>query len=197
MNNWVGTVSGEKVDLLNPNLGSINIVDIATGLAKVSRFSGQIDRPYSVAEHSICVAKTVYEKTEDPVIALQGLLHDASEAYMGDTPKPVKNLVQPLWGDIETAIMNAVYYKWDIPRQMNYAVREADARWCLTEKLQLQPNGPSWDNTPWATVEPYSDTLHPAPSTGAVLLRFLLAFDLYTSLRRDVAERSGLERSAR
>jgi len=84
---WIGTVSGERLDYLNPLPERIRIEDIATGLSNgASRFVGQLEKRYTVAQHSVMVAYTVWVETKDPVISMQALLHDASEAYTGDCP---------------------------------------------------------------------------------------------------------------
>jgi hypothetical protein len=185
---WSGTVSGNLVDFLDPDPDSITALDIATGLAHVSRFSGQIERHYSVAAHSMCVARTVFHRTKDPIIALQGLLHDASEAYMGDCPSPLKRLLGPVWGDIEERLMHTIYDKWEIPRQMHYEVKDADKRWCITEKHYLQPNGPSWDGTAMHGVVPYplSKPLHPSKADRLIdAYMRLFAFYVATTPTRE------------
>lgn len=63
----------------------IVIEDIAHALALVNRFAGHTSRPISVAQHSVYVSRLC----EGPH-ALQALLHDASEAYLGDVTKWLK-----------------------------------------------------------------------------------------------------------
>lgn len=176
----IGTVSGKILDFRRPHPDDICIHDIATGLAQVARFSGQLDFHYSVAQHSICVARTVWRETCDPVIALQALLHDASEAYMGDCPSPLKALLQPGWGVFEGKLMDVIYTKYGVPTEMHYNVKEADARWCVTEKELLQIAGPSWNGTKMGTVEPYKfdAPLHPIP-TNRIERLFTEKFDEY------------------
>jgi 5'-deoxynucleotidase YfbR-like HD superfamily hydrolase len=49
------------------------------------RFAGQCRFFFCVAEHSIAVARLLPAN-----LKLFGLLHDASEAYLADLPRPVK-----------------------------------------------------------------------------------------------------------
>lgn len=87
---WITTYTGRKIELLSPNPEDISIQDIAKGLSNVCRFAGQIQDFYSVAEHSIHVARLLqdHSATWDTVVA--GLLHDAAEAYIGDITSPLK-----------------------------------------------------------------------------------------------------------
>ena len=39
---WLGTNSGQRIDLLNPKSDTITIEDIATGLSNACRFNGQL-----------------------------------------------------------------------------------------------------------------------------------------------------------
>lgn len=189
---WIGTTTGRKVNLLDPQVETISLEDIAIGLSNVCRFCGQLDRHYSVAEHSICVAHSAYLTTGCPVIALQGLLHDASEAYMGDCPTPVKQLIMETWGPIEEGLQNAVFDKWDIPRLMHYEVKDADRRWCLTEKLSLQPSGPSWDGPRWDGVAPIAQgPLHPA-AQHKIVERFFWNFNLFSDRCNQLADRKAI-----
>lgn len=74
---------------LDPRLEDIKITDIAHSLAMQCRFNGHILRFLSVAEHSVNVSYQVPE--ED---ALEGLLHDAAESYVGDLIRPLKMLTE-------------------------------------------------------------------------------------------------------
>lgn len=63
--------------------------DIMDGLSKICRYNGQINRFYSVAEHSVLVSLYA-EALGDQEAMLPALFHDAHEAYTGDIPSPHK-----------------------------------------------------------------------------------------------------------
>ena len=104
--NKVRTVSGKYIDLFNLTPEDIDIEDIAYGLAHTARFGGQTRRYYSVAEHAIVVSVNLPLE-----LKLAGLLHDASEAYIGDMPSPVKNRL-PDYKYLEDHIMSVVAQKY-------------------------------------------------------------------------------------
>jgi len=60
-----------------------------------------------------------------------------------------------------------VYQKFELPTTTHYTIKIADKRWTLTEKLQLQPNGPSWDGTDFADVTPFEYVIDPLGSSFA------------------------------
>lgn len=78
------TYTGKHVNPLDLRSEDIDIRDIAHALAQCNRFAGQAKRPISVAQHSVYVSRLC---EEDPCMAL---LHDASEAYLGDVTKWLK-----------------------------------------------------------------------------------------------------------
>lgn len=84
-NPYLRTASGKKFYPLHPDPDQICIEDIASGLSKICRYAGQIPKFYSVAEHSVEVARLLPQSHK-----LAGLLHDASEAYLVDIPSPLK-----------------------------------------------------------------------------------------------------------
>lgn len=63
-----------------PNWGAI-----AISLARINRWNGNTSRPYSVAEHSIRVARIL-----PAGLKLAGLIHDAAESFIGDLPYPIR-----------------------------------------------------------------------------------------------------------
>lgn len=85
------TASGMRVNVLDPDPATIVLEDIASGLSRQSRFLGQIRRFYSVAEHSIYVALLC----ADGSLIKTALLHDATEAFLGDVPATLRAL--PAW----------------------------------------------------------------------------------------------------
>jgi len=75
--------SGASVDVLTP--GPLDVHDIAWGLAHQHRFNGHLQQPIDVATHSIALCALVPNKWR-----LRALLHDASEALLGDIVRPLK-----------------------------------------------------------------------------------------------------------
>lgn len=113
------TFSGKFIDLFDPKPDDITLEDIAHGLACCNRFAGHTKRPITVAQHSVYVARV-----SD---SLQGLLHDASEAYLGDMTKWLKE--SPELGhyrDVEDKLQRIIYQKYGCPEEMTPEVAYAD-----------------------------------------------------------------------
>lgn len=87
--NWIETISGQKVSLLDPTEEAIHINDIAHALSRICRYSGHTPEFYSVAEHSIVGSFFIPEPYK-----LSFLLHDAHEAYIGDMVSPLKRTIK-------------------------------------------------------------------------------------------------------
>lgn len=138
---WIETATGRKVHPLTPRADEICIEDIAHALANQCRFSGHTKYHYSVAQHSVYVSRLV-----PPEHALWGLLHDASEAYLIDLPRPIKH--QSAFGDaftaIEKGIEAAVAEAFGLALPMPAAVKQADSAMLLAEKRDLMPNVQEW-----------------------------------------------------
>lgn len=119
----IRTYSGHYFDVFDPNPDHIEIEDIAHSLSLLCRFAGHIKSFYSVAEHSIWVANKV-----DKTHALTALLHDASEAYLIDLPKPIKDEI-PQYLEIENHLMKVIALKlgfqYPFPEQVKIQDRSA------------------------------------------------------------------------
>lgn len=92
---WIRTFTGIHFNVQDPDPAMVRIEDIAHHLSLECRWGGACSRHYSVAEHSIWVArfakKMVPEQQQD-LACIHGLLHDAHEAYLKDIPTPLKAL---------------------------------------------------------------------------------------------------------
>ena len=87
---WISTQAVKQFNFINPKVEDIHILDIARALSNICRFGGHTSSFYSVAEHSIITAEILEQKNANKITVLAGLLHDATEAYMGDMPRPIK-----------------------------------------------------------------------------------------------------------
>lgn len=111
---WVGTietVSGNYADLLDLQPSQVDVWDIATSLSNICRFNGHLPSFYSVAEHCVRVAWWLKDNGYDDEIILTGLLHDASEAYVGDLMRPLKRLpeMEAVFKPIEERVMSVIH----------------------------------------------------------------------------------------
>ena len=101
---WQRMLSGRRLDLLDPSPIDVEILDIAHGLARVSRWNGQTKGiyPLSVAQHSLLVEKIM--SLNAPKLErrwrLAALLHDAPEYVIGDMISPFKYALGGIYRDI-------------------------------------------------------------------------------------------------
>lgn len=126
----IQTFTGIYFDFTDPEGSVIDIRDIAHGLANLCRFNGQTSKFYSVAQHCVLMAGF---GAADP---FEMLMHDAHEAYVGDMPSPLKQLI-PDYKEIEKRVEAAVRRRFGLPPVMSPAVKEADLRMLLTEQQAL------------------------------------------------------------
>jgi hypothetical protein len=174
---WIETYCGIKFYFLNPTPEMVNIKDIAHSLSLQCRFSGHTNRFYSVAEHSVRVSRFLFSTYGDYRLALQGLLHDASEAYLLDVPSPVK---QHLGGykSMEDKLQEVILNKYHAGWPMDARTKDADAILLKNEARYLLPSkGRSWvDHYPTTEefgMEPMCDAPTVAEETFLAWFFFL------------------------
>lgn len=112
---------------------------IAHALSQLCRWTGQTLKFFSVAQHCVIVSKIV-----PPEHALAGLLHDASEAFIGDVSRPLKyalNEAAPgMLSDIEDRLHAAIAKRYGFPFPYDPSVKLADNVSLATEKRDILPN---------------------------------------------------------
>jgi uncharacterized protein len=132
----ITTSSGRFFDILKPEEYEYDIEEIATALSNLCRYTGHVNRFYSVAEHSVLVSRIVPEH-----LALAGLLHDASEAFLGDVSSPLKKLL-PEYKAIENRVQQAIASSFGIGDGFESTeVHEADKRMYWQERQSVADNG--------------------------------------------------------
>ncbi len=142
---WMQTFTGRQFWPLDPRPDEVEILDIAHALANLCRYGGHCRRFYSVAEHSVLLTRAVA-----PEYRLLALLHDASEAYLVDLPRPVK-LSMPEYKAIEQVVMVAICERFGLALpglDANRALGRFDRRILLDEQAQNMATPPvAWSAT--------------------------------------------------
>lgn len=133
-NSWIRTYSGKKFYPLNPEPNKIDIIDIAHALSNVCRYTGHCNSFYSVAEHSYYVSQYA---------GIEGLMHDAPEAYIADFSKPIKHLISN-YKDIESNLEKVIFQKFNLQFPLPGLVKEFDDKLLHTEMSQIM-NGADFD----------------------------------------------------
>lgn len=144
---WMLTYTGKHFWPLDPRPEDIDIRDIIHHLAMTCRWGGATKFHYSVAQHCVLVCDAVFWRSKNllapPDIckewALWGLLHDASEAYLGDMVRPLKR--QPGMGYYrlaEEAVMKCVCSHFGMSyHHMPEVVKKIDNALIYTEARDL------------------------------------------------------------
>lgn len=130
---FIITFTGKRVDLLEPAAAMIEPADIAHSLSMQCRFNGHTRAFYSVAQHSYIVADLVPEQWQ-----LQALLHDATEAYVGDVVSPLKQAL-PEFRQIEMRVWHAICARFNIDPVLPSCIHDADLAALATERRDLMP----------------------------------------------------------
>jgi hypothetical protein len=166
INTWV---TGRSIDLLNPRVEDIFIEDIAASLSKLNRFTGYTSRTYTVAEH--CLLGLDYLPAWE---RFEYLMHDASEAYLGDVSGPLKSLKEmDGYNVLECRWMFAIAERFGLKKKTPGGVKLTDQRMLLTEMRDLRGRRPLWGDK----VKPFPCHLPTtAPSAEMVERMFLEAF---------------------
>lgn len=87
---WVVTVSGRRLNPLDPDLTLIDPADIGHNLACINRYCGATARPISVAQHAVFVSFLAEHFGNGANAAYHGLHHDDAEYLLGEVTKWLK-----------------------------------------------------------------------------------------------------------
>ncbi len=105
------TCSHKMFDPLDPEIELIDIGDIAHALSMLCRANGHFRSFYSVGMHCVNCANEAIARGYSRRVQLACLLHDASEAYLSDVTRPVKEEL-PQYKLIEEPLQNLIWNKF-------------------------------------------------------------------------------------
>lgn len=111
MSNYITTYIGKHFEPASPDPDMIYIEDIAHALSLITRGNGHVKTFWSVGEHCINCAKEARAEGLSDRLVLACLLHDASECYMSDIPRPFKKEL-PEYQTHENHLLDLIYTKF-------------------------------------------------------------------------------------
>lgn len=133
---FMQTYTGRKYWPMDPKPHEVYIEDIAHSLSLQCRYAGHCIKFLSVAEHSVLIARYLAAK-HAPEVALAGLLHDASEAYCVDIPRPLKPYLTN-YKEIEESNWKAIAARYRLSAEIPAEVHDADNRIIADELVNLR-----------------------------------------------------------
>lgn len=190
---WIATASGGFWSILDPHPQDVRIRDIAAGLSRSCRYSGQIREEvdfYSVAEHSILMLEWLegqgrIRTAED---GLRILLHDGSEGYLVDMATPVK-AVLPEFRVIENRTQAAIDMAFGVEastlsrteiKSIDVRIRMDEREALINEPALSEQKRVVWDHTPdMAGLGVKIEGLAPRAARLAFLTQFLRICETY------------------
>ena len=186
---WFTTFTGKKVDPLEPKAKDVDIEDIAHALSHLCRFGGHSKEFYSVAQHSMYVADAISTSPrlslDDHVtqsrLRFPALLHDASEAYVGDMIRPIKTS-DVFYNDLESHWVKAIDKAFDMNGELvkpDPRIKEADVRMLITECRDLIDGDTAEVLEKMRELSPYDFRIWPTHDFPVLNLQFLNRFERY------------------
>ncbi len=177
---WFTLASGKPFYPFDPKPESVFIGNISRALSHICRYNGHCATFYSVAQHSVICSQKVASGFE-----LAALLHDATEAYVGDLIRPIKVFMPDYTSMEDELYRRAIAPRFGLPTELPKEVHEVDNQVLVTEARDLLPYGADlmkkWgiEDEPFDDVEVYNSktpTMTPVEAEAAFLSRF---YELY------------------
>jgi uncharacterized protein len=173
---WINCHSGRVCYPLAPDQTDYNIEDIAHSLSMQCRWNGHTKVFYSVAQHSCYCHDFVSVKSARK----EALMHDASEAYLTDVPRPIKGYLGH-YNKLEALTDKKIREVFDITQteETLRAVKEIDKLLLVREKELLIHAAPNkvwgFEDVDTSTIDvllPLIDSWSPEKAKKEFLTRF-------------------------
>ena len=166
MMSYITTYTGKHFDPTSPDMSLVDIRDIAHALSLTCRGNGHVQTFFSVGQHCIWCAREAQARGYDRRVVLACLLHDASEAYMSDVPRPLKHMLSE-YVAVEECLLQKIYEKYlgsDLTAEEAALVKVVDddvlyfdlkelLHETLDREVPQMKVAPDYDFVPFAQVE--------------------------------------------
>ena len=136
---YITTYTGKHFNPAQPDREKIDIRDIAHALPMICRGNGHVKTFFSVGQHCIHCALEAEARGYSRRLILACLLHDASECYLSDVPRPVKSGM-PGYKAVEERLLEQVYIKYlgsALAEQEERLVKQVDNDMLYYDMLNL------------------------------------------------------------
>ena len=139
MADYITTFTGVHFNPVKPDKELLNIEDIAHSLSMQCRANGHYKTFFSVAAHCVVCAKEAVARGYSKRLVLACLLHDATEAYISDVPRPVKQKLKD-YNSVEDNLSRVIYEYFlgsDLTEEEKMLVKHIDDTVLYHEFLSL------------------------------------------------------------
>ena len=196
---YIITNSGNRFYIGSIDPSTILIEDIAWSLAHQNRFTGHLQTPWSVAQHSLALALWyegyyILNAREDIAGRWRKmhtvLLHDASEAYLSDIARPFKRQLRD-YNAIEEHLHANISLKWDLEFPHQGWLKEIDYRTTMNEVLAFARNKDIYGDwgfevEPLPSMERYMNVISEM-SPAEVSAEFIAMHEKITAKREEMS----------
>ena len=158
MPDYITTYTGIRFYPASPDAEGICIEDIAHALSLLCRGNGHVSRFWSVAEHCILCAREAAAREWPDRLVLASLLHDASECYLSDVPRPFKKEL-PAYREHEARLLNLIYERYlgtTLTAEEERLVKEIDDGALFYDLKELLHNEQSEEDPQFHVVPDYA-----------------------------------------
>lgn len=124
----ITTYTGKHINPVSPEKELIDIKDIAHALSLLCRGNGHVKTFFSVGQHCINCALEAETRGLEPRLVMAALLHDASECYLSDVPRPFKQTLEG-YRETEGRMLSVIYEKFlgrDVTEEEEKIIKEID-----------------------------------------------------------------------
>ena len=176
MPDYITTYTGIRFYPAQPDAEGVCIEDIAHALSFLCRGNGHVSKFWSVAQHCILCAREAAAREWPDRLVLACLLHDASECYLSDVPRPFKKEM-PTYREHEARLLNMIYERYlgtPLTEEEERMVRQIDDGALYYDLKELLHNEQSEADPQFHVVPDYEYR-----PFGDVKQEFLQIFDYY------------------
>lgn len=169
----ISCVHGSYVDFSDLRHAHIIKEDIADRLCAINRYNGGTVTPFSVGAHSLAIQNYLRQRGATQRVQLLALLHDATEAFIGDMVSPLKKLF-PAFSKLEDELFDVICTQlgitepfteaeWVEVKLIDEAIRPIE--WVVLNNFTMHDEVGVWEQD----MFPISDTVRTLTLTGEVM----------------------------